>query len=92
MLDFVGELDGVAAPVCILWGDQDHQASPPVLDAYRAAASRMDNVELHVFPGVEHGFMMPGNPAAFDAPSRAVAMQRTFAILDGLRGDATPAG
>jgi carboxymethylenebutenolidase len=91
MQEFVNELDGVTAPVCILWGDQDHQASPPVLDAYRAAASRMDNVELRVFPGVEHGFMMPGHPVAFDAPSRGVAMQRTFAILDGLRGDAAPA-
>lgn len=86
MLDFVGELDGIAEPVCILWGDQDHQASPPVLDAYRAMAARMENVELHVFPGIEHGFMMPGNPKAFDAATRDFAMQRAFAILDGLRG------
>jgi carboxymethylenebutenolidase len=84
MLDFVDELDGVAAPVCIIWGDQDHQAAPPVLDAYRATASRMANVELHVFPGIEHGFMMPGSPA-FDAGTREFAMQRSFAILDALR-------
>ncbi len=85
MLDFVGELEGVAGPVCIIWGDQDHQASPTVLDAYRSVASRMENVELHVFPGIEHGFMMPGNPKAFDAATRDFAMQRAFAILDGLR-------
>ena len=26
MLDFIGELDGVTAPICIVWGDQDHAA------------------------------------------------------------------
>src|ERR1700726_5348938 len=26
MLDYVGELDGVTAPVCIIWGDRDHRA------------------------------------------------------------------
>jgi carboxymethylenebutenolidase len=85
MLDFVGELDGVAEPVCIIWGDQDHQASPPVLDAYRAAAAHMENVELHVFRGIEHGFMMPGNPAAFDAATRDFSMQRALSIVEGLR-------
>ncbi len=35
MLDYIGELDGVIEPVCIIWGDQDHRAPPPVLDAYR---------------------------------------------------------
>ena len=26
MLDFIQELDGVTAPICIIWGDQDHAA------------------------------------------------------------------
>jgi carboxymethylenebutenolidase len=94
MLDYLDELDGVTAPVCLIWGDQDRVAPPPVLDAYRAAASRMTNVEVYIFPGIQHGFMMPSSPEAFDAKTRDFAMERTFAILDGLRGaDATvPAG
>ena len=60
-------------------------APPPVLDAYRSAVLRMPNIEFHVFPGIEHGFMMPGNPAAFDAATRDFSMQRAIAILDGLR-------
>ena len=36
MLDFIDELEGLAAPVCIIWGDQDHAAPPEVLAAYRA--------------------------------------------------------
>lgn len=85
MLDFLDDLDAVTAPVCLIWGDHDHRAPPEVLDAYRAAASRMPNVELHVFAGVEHGFMMPSSPEAFDAEARQVAMERTMAILNGLR-------
>ena len=85
MLDYLGELDGVTAPVCLIWGDQDHRASSPVLDAYRAVAEHMENVEVHIFPGVQHGFMMPSSPEAFDATTRDFAMERTLAILDGLR-------
>lgn len=85
MLDFVHELDGVTAPVCILWGDNDRVAPPPVLDAYRAAAARGANVELHIFPGVVHGYMMAGHPDAFDRKAYDFSLERTLAILGGLR-------
>ena len=61
---YIGELDGVTQPVCIIWGDQDHAAPPPVQEAYRAVPARMKNVEVHIFPGVQHGYMMPGNAKA----------------------------
>jgi carboxymethylenebutenolidase len=85
MLDYRAELDGVTAPVCIMWGDQDHQAPAPVLDAYRAVPARMSNVEVHVFPGILHGYMMP-EAKAYDAPTRQFSMARALAILQGLRG------
>jgi len=86
MLDYIGELECVTAPVCLIWGDQDHRAPAPVLDAYRSVSSQMKNVELHIFAGIQHGFMMPSSPEAFDAKTRAFAMERTLAILDGLCG------
>jgi carboxymethylenebutenolidase len=86
MLDYIGELDGVTQPVCIIWGDQDHRAPQEVLDAYRPVPSRMKNVEVHIFPGILHGFMMPGSPKAYDQKSRDFSMKRALAILDGLRG------
>jgi carboxymethylenebutenolidase len=92
MRDFVDELDGVTQPVCLIWGDQDHAAPAPVLAAYRAVASRMPNVEVHVFPSVQHGFMMPSDAEAFDAKTRDFAMQRAFAILAGLRDAGTAVG
>jgi carboxymethylenebutenolidase len=88
MLDYLPELAGVDAPVCLVWGDQDFAAPVPVLDAYRAEAARRANFELHVFPGVLHGFMFPGNPKAFSASTRAFSMERALAILAGLRDDA----
>ena len=85
MLDFIQELEDVRQPVCIIWGDQDHAAPANVLEAYRAVPARMKNVEVHVFPGVQHGYMMRGNPKAFDAKMYDFSMKRALAILEGLR-------
>jgi carboxymethylenebutenolidase len=85
MLDYIRELDGVTAPVCVIWGDQDHQAPAPVLEAYRAVPARMKNVEVHVFPGVQHGYMMRENKKAYDRKTREFSMARALSILDGLR-------
>jgi carboxymethylenebutenolidase len=85
MLDFVKELDGVTQPVCIIWGDQDVMAPPPVLEAYRAVPARMKNVEVHIVPGVLHGYMMKGAPQAYDQKLYDFSMGRAFAIMDPLR-------
>ncbi len=86
MLDYIGDLEGVRKPVCIIWGDDDHAAPPPVLDAYRQVATRMKNLDLHIFPGVQHGYMFNDNPKAFDAKTYSFSMSKALAILEGLRG------
>jgi carboxymethylenebutenolidase len=85
LLDFIGELEGVTQPICIVWGDQDHQAPPPVLDAYRKVDERMPNVDVNIFPGVLHGYMMKENPKAFDQKTRDFTMGRTLELLASLR-------
>jgi carboxymethylenebutenolidase len=85
LLDFIGEFDGLAAPICILWGDKDFAAPPQVRDAYLALAARQKTVEVRVFPGIDHGYMLPHSPAAFDAKTRAFSMARALSIMDGLR-------
>jgi carboxymethylenebutenolidase len=87
LLPFLGELDGVGAPVCIMWGDQDHAAPAEVLDAYRKVPARMPNVAVHIFPGVLHGYMMPWNTKAFSPATREFSMGRALALLNGLRGE-----
>jgi carboxymethylenebutenolidase len=84
MLDYIKELEGVSRPVCIIWGDQDHAAPPNVLEAYRAVPARMKNVEVHIFPGVQHGYMMRGNPKAFDKKTYDFSMERALAVLKRL--------
>jgi carboxymethylenebutenolidase len=86
MQDFIGELDGVTAPVLIIWGEDDNQAPADVLDMYRKAAARLSNVELHIFPGIKHGYMMPDAGAAFDKITREFSLARALAILGDLRG------
>jgi carboxymethylenebutenolidase len=87
LLDFIQELDGVTQPVCIVWGDQDHAAPAEVLDAYRKVPARMQNVEVHIFPGVLHGYMMRWNSKAFSQPTRDFTISRALSILQGLRGE-----
>lgn len=87
MLDYIQELNGVGDPVCIVWGDQDHRAPIEVREAYRDIASCMKNVEVHIFPGVLHGYMMRGNPKAFHQATRDFSMTRALAILDRLRDE-----
>ena len=84
MLDFINELEGVRQPLCIIWGDQDHAAPANVLEAYRAVPARMKNVEVRVFPGVQHGYMMRGNAKAFDRKTYDFSMERALAVLKRL--------
>ena len=85
MLDFIEELEGLEQPVCIIWGDQDHAAPAAVLEAYRGVPARMKNVEVHIFPGVQHGYMMRGNAKAFDSKMYEFSMRRALGILERLR-------
>ena len=86
LLDYIKELDGMTQPVCIIWGDQDTAAPAPVLEAYRAVPARIKSVEVNIFPGILHGYMMPGNQQAFSAETRKFSMERALGILNGLRG------
>ena len=86
MLDYLKELDGVMQPLCIIWGDQDHAAPPEVQEAYRGVPSRMKNVEVHIFPGVLHGYMMKDNTKAYHRKTVEFSMGRALAILGELRG------
>jgi carboxymethylenebutenolidase len=85
MLDYTHELETMTEPVCIIWGDRDHRAPENVLDAYRKLSARKKNLELHIFPGVRHGYMMRGSPQAFDQKVRDFSMERACAILESLR-------
>ena len=81
MLPFVEELRGLTRPVQIVWGNEDHAAPPPVIQAYRAAASSMSNLRVEIFPGRLHGFMFRDNPKAFDQEAYDFSMARACEML-----------
>ena len=85
MGEFTGEFEGLDAPVCLIWGDQDHQLPAELAERYRALAAARKNVELHIFPGIQHAYMIRGNTKAFDQKTYDFSMQRGFALLDALR-------
>lgn len=84
MLDFIDELDAGRRPVCLIWGDEDHAAPREVVAAYRAAAAGLEAVEVHVLPGVRHGYMMRGAVQAFDREAYRFSIGRAILALDRL--------
>jgi hypothetical protein len=42
-------------------------------------------MEVHVFPGVRHGYTMRGNTKVFDKKIYDFSMERALAILERLR-------
>jgi carboxymethylenebutenolidase len=87
MLDYVDELVGVRQQVCLIWGDEDNRAPVEVREAYRDLAVRMKNVEVHILPGVLHGYMMRGSPS-FDRAAHNFSIKRAREILEGLESAA----
>jgi carboxymethylenebutenolidase len=91
MLDFIAELEGLNRPICVLSGDDDRESPPAVLDAYRAVAARRKNVEVHVFPGVRHGYTMRSRPA-FDRGAYKASTERAQGLMQTLGNAATRRG
>lgn len=85
MKDFLHEFDGLDKPVCLIWGDQDFAAPPEVLAAYTERAQRQPGLEVHVFPGVQHGYMMRENSKAWSPQTYEFSMDKALAILQSLR-------
>lgn len=83
--DYLGELEGVSKPLCFIWGDQDVAAPPEVQATYVARAGKIPNLEVHIFPGVLHGYMMRGNPQAWSPDTYAFSMDKALGLLKSLR-------
>jgi carboxymethylenebutenolidase len=82
--DWVEELDRVNAPVGLFWGTEDHAAPPEVLELFKSKAATHDHLELHVYPGIGHGYTAP-SANTWDAETAKHSWTRTYDILDALR-------
>ena len=85
--NYLDPVDKVTVPLSLHWGDKDHAAPPEALDRIRAAIAGMENAELIIYPGVEHGYSGPAAGDAYDVPATEASMARTLEILEGLRAE-----
>ena len=85
--DYADEMRKTTTPVLVHWGDEDHAAPPEVLDLYRGIDAEMDNLELHIFPGIKHGYMM-ASAEPYDADAFNYSWDSTLKMLDGLKNGA----
>ena len=72
MLDFLPELEGMNKPVCVIWGDEDIMAPPPVLEAYKEAAKRLNIGRSLAYRFVQSGAL----------PSIKIAGARRILVTD----------
>ena len=84
MGSYLEELEGVEAPVAIIWGDEDHAAPPEILRSFEAASQRMPNFEHVILPGIRHGYMLRGNTRSFDQAAYDWTMQKAVKFVEAL--------
>jgi carboxymethylenebutenolidase len=83
-----GRLDEAAAitvPLALHFGTTDNHVSPTALAAIRERLGVWPNVEIHVYPGVGHGFAAQGRDA-FDKPAAMMAHSRSIAVFRKVMG------
>lgn len=81
--DFIDELDDVHVPLTLHWGDDDHAAPMPVIDQFKTQADSRDNVNLSIYPGVQHGYTARSSTAWHD-DAATHSWNSAFAILSTL--------
>ena len=87
------ELDSVKAvkcPMVLHFAEKDSYTPPAVIEQVRAGFKGRDDVEIYVYPGVDHGFNSPGRKDRYDRPAAMMAHTRSLALLRrvlGLRYD-----
>ena len=53
--------------------------------AVPAAAAKQKNLDLNIFPGIQHGYMMKTAPKVYDQKLYDFSMEKTFSILEKLK-------
>jgi len=80
---YLGELKLTKGPVSLHWGDQDHAAPAEALKLLCDAVADMPSAEVHVYPGVKHGYTA-STSQAWDAAATDASLARTIELLRGL--------
>jgi carboxymethylenebutenolidase len=82
VLPKVGE---ITVPMVLHFAGDDKLVSPAAVDAIRAHFAGRADVEIHVYPGVDHAFASPGR-SNFDKQASDMAHTRSLALLRKVMG------
>jgi carboxymethylenebutenolidase len=83
--EYLEEADNLNCPVLMHFAGIDPHVPQAEVDAIQARMGAWDNVDIHLYPGAEHGFNRHGYPSYSEAAA-VPARQRTLAHLRGLLG------
>jgi carboxymethylenebutenolidase len=78
--------DKAGCPVAFHYGDKDHLAPPPELEAVKKVADAQKGGEFVIHPGAAHGYMFPHNPAAYHAEAARKSWDRALEMVGALKG------
>ena len=81
---FMDEFDAVKCPLSFHYGDNDAVAPMTEIAEIKTALDRLDDAELFIYPGAEHGYMFPSRGDGYDPVARDASWERALAVLQGM--------
>jgi carboxymethylenebutenolidase len=78
--EHLDEADTLKCPIVMHFAENDPHVPADTVEAIRARMGDWDNVDIHVYPGTEHGFNRYGYDPYNEAQA-AVARERTLALF-----------
>jgi carboxymethylenebutenolidase len=79
------QLGEITVPMVLHFAGADRLVKPEAVAAIRAHFAGRDDVEVYVYPGVDHAFASPGR-SSFDKQASDMAHTRTLALLRRVLG------
>ncbi len=79
------EAENITCPMALHFAGEDKHVPMAAVEQVQAALAGRDEIEIYVYPGVDHGFSAASR-AAYDKPSALMAHSRSIALLRKVMG------